>query len=64
MTKEQRREPLCVEKPLPDDPQVAMAYVPFQFLGEMYEPEKAFLCGTLFPELNKPFAEGRKGGSR
>ena len=64
MTKENHREPLCIDTILPQSLQVAMAYVPFQFIGETYEPEKAFRCGTLFPELNKPFMEGRKGGSR
>ncbi len=39
----------------PADAVVAMAYIPFQFMGETYEPEKALMNGTLFPELNKPF---------
>ncbi len=34
---------------------VAMAYVRWQKLEEMYEPEKALCRGTLFPELDKPF---------
>lgn len=34
---------------------VAMAYVPWQYFEETYEPDKAFQYGTIFPELNKPF---------
>lgn len=34
---------------------VAMAYVPWQFFQEVYEPDKALQYGTIFPELNKPF---------
>ena len=34
---------------------VAMAYVPWQFFRDVYEPDKALQCGTIFPELNKPF---------
>ena len=43
---------------LPEDPVLAMAYVPWQHLKEVYEPEAALANGTLFPELNKPFTAG------
>lgn len=33
----------------------AMAYVPWQDFGNLYELEKAFEIGTIFPELDKPF---------
>lgn len=46
--------------PIPEDAVPAMAYVPFQQFGEVYEELKAFECGTLFPVLNKPFL-GRRG---
>ena len=49
--------------PLPDDPVLAMAYVPFQQWGQTYEPERALDAGTLFPDLDKPFY-GRKGEPR
>lgn len=49
--------------PLPEDPQVAMAYVPFQQLGSVYTAERALDAGTLFPELDKPFY-GRRGEPR
>ena len=38
---------------------LAMGYVPWQKFSTPYEPEKAFSRGTLFPELDKPFA-GRR----
>ena len=38
---------------------LAMAYVPWQYLTTLYEPDKALKVGTIFPELNKPF-EGRR----
>lgn len=42
---------------------VAMAYVPWQYFEETYEPDKALQYGTIFPELNKPFY-GRGGCPR
>ncbi|MBQ6706484.1 MAG: spore coat associated protein CotJA [Clostridia bacterium] len=33
-----------------------MAYVPWQQLKAVYEPENAWRNGTLFPEIRKPFA--------
>lgn len=42
-----------------DEFAVAMAYVPWQNLHTLYEPDKALQVGTIFPELNKPF-EGRR----
>lgn len=43
---------------LPETPVPAMAYVPWQTLQELYEPEAALAIGTLFPELNKPLTAG------
>ena len=48
-------KPRCVTTALPDEPQVTMAYVPFQLDKTAYAPEKAFCEGTLFTTLNKPF---------
>ena len=39
---------------------IAMAYVPWQRWGDIYEPCKALARGTLFAALDKPF----KGGCR
>lgn len=46
---------------LPQNPVVAMSYVPFQTDTATYDEVKALAYGTLFPCLNKPF---RGSGSR
>lgn len=33
----------------------AMAYVPLQFYDTIFDTEEGFNCGTVFPELVKPF---------
>ena len=50
---------LGVPAPLPEDTVPAMAYVPFQQYGAVYQPEQALENGPLFPDLDKPFS-GRK----
>ena len=35
-----------------EDYPVAMAYVPWQRWGTLYDPEKGLECGTIFPDLN------------
>ena len=40
---------------LPEDPVVAMSYVPFQTDSSTYDEQRALKAGTLFPVLNKPF---------
>ncbi len=45
----------CVTTALPNNPVVAMAYVPFQLDKTAYSPEQALQAGTLFKTLNKPF---------
>lgn len=39
-------------------PVVGMAYVPWQQLNTVYEAEKGFVRGTIFPELDKPWLVG------
>lgn len=40
---------------------IAMAYVPFQHMTNIYENlDEALKIGTLFPELTKPFVGRRK----
>lgn len=39
----------------PDNPAYAIAYVKWQELDQVYEPEEALNKGTLFPALDKPF---------
>lgn len=46
-----------------DNYPVAMAYVPWQQWHTVYDLERALSCGTIFPELNKPF-RGVRGGCR
>lgn len=46
----------------PKNTPLAMAYVPFQQWGEVYDPEKALCSGTLFPDLDFPFERG--GGQK
>lgn len=41
---------------------VGMAYVPWQTFGQIYDPKKALMAGTIFPELDKPFTGRCKGG--
>lgn len=37
------------------------AYVPFQRLGKLYDPETAMRAGTIFPELNITIDEYERG---
>ena len=39
----------------PTDTALAIGYVKWQELFETYDPEKGYVAGTIFPELNKPF---------
>ena len=41
--------------PLPKNPVVAMAYVPYQQLEAVYGVEQGLMAGTIFPVLDKPF---------
>lgn len=45
------------------DVAIAMAYVPWQHFRQTFEPQKALMVGTVFPELCKPFI-GKPGGMR
>ena len=51
---------------LPEDPVVAMAYVPYQTQEdlEIFSAEQGICVGTMFPELNKPFKPCGLGGER
>ena len=40
---------------------LAMAYVPVQQWGPLYETEVGFKQGTIFPDLDKPFMKGGCG---
>lgn len=43
---------------------IAMAYVPWQNMNQVYEPAQALRAGTLFPELEKPFYGSMRKGAR
>lgn len=49
-------------QPLPDNPVIAMAYVPYQNAKELYSPEHGIQTGTMFPDLDKPFMPDCKDG--
>lgn len=49
--------------PLPKNPVVAMAYVPYQNNDELYSSEQGIVTGTMFPVLNKPFVGCRRDKS-
>lgn len=49
--------------PLPNPVVPSMAYIPFQKWDDVYDPQKAYSQGTLFPVLDKPFY-GRRGEPR
>ena len=42
--------------------ELAIASVPIQHWGQIYEPDKAFCRGTIFPDLDKPFYVTETGG--
>lgn len=41
-----------------------MVYCPVQKFKNTYEPQKALMKGTIFPELDKPFTGKMQGGKR
>ena len=45
---------LCANQPI----SLAMAYVKSQPFGEVYSASEALRCGTLFPDLSKPYCIG------
>ena len=57
-----QKQPACdlstAMTPLPENPVVAMAYVPFQQWRSIYPQDEALERGTLFQELDLPFRGG------
>lgn len=39
----------------PSDTSLAIAYVKWQTMGNVYNPEEGLKAGTIFPCLDKPF---------
>lgn len=52
----QRVQPETTAGRFPERTPLAMAYVPVQQWGETYSIEKGLERGTVFPELDLPFA--------
>ncbi|SHH97152.1 spore coat associated protein CotJA [Sporanaerobacter acetigenes] len=48
------------EESVRPDSSLARAYVPFQFMNQVYSKEEALKRGTLFPELYKPYKYGKR----
>lgn len=56
---QQERDELCC--PI----RLAHAYVPPQYWpDELYDPERALMVGTIFPQLNQPMSEYEWGETR
>lgn len=39
---------------------LARAYIPYQVFGKAYEPMKALMRGTIFPELYEPYPKKKR----
>ena len=50
--------------PFPQNISLAMAYVPYQNWQNIYDVDNAFMAGTLFADLDKPFLGYGKGQKR
>ena len=48
----------CIENI--EDMPIAMAYVPWQQWGKIYEPKEALKRGTIFKELDLPFEAAKE----
>ena len=46
------------DTPCDDEFLTAIVSIEVQKFGEVYDTEKGFKCGTIFPVLNKPFLAG------
>jgi hypothetical protein len=46
---------------MPVEFELATAYVPYQIMNRIYEPMKALMKGTIFPELYRPYEKKKHG---
>lgn len=47
---------------LPEETPYAMAYIPFQQEdAKIYSPDRGFVMGTMYPDLDKPFYGSKCG---
>lgn len=50
----------CKELPvMPENPLLANAYVPFQYIDETSLPMESLINGTTFPELVSPYTQNQ-----
>lgn len=42
---------------MPEEFELATAYVPYQVMYKIYEPMKALMKGTIYPELYRPYTK-------
>lgn len=42
---------------MPEEFELATAYVPYQVMFKIYEPMKALMKGTIYPELYRPYTK-------
>ena len=50
----------CKEMPvMPNNPLLANAYVPYQYIDEVFCPMEALENGTAFPELVSPYTKNQ-----
>ena len=45
---------------MPVEFELATAYVPYQIMNRIYEPMKALMKGTIFPELYDPYPKKKR----
>lgn len=56
----QMQQTFQYEQPEHKNMEVTMSYVPWQNFEKIYKDlYEAFMSGTIFPQLNKPFYGGR-----
>ncbi len=54
--KDEQKE-LCPFPVMPECPRYATAYVPYQYMCNLYEPEEGLHYGSMFPELVDNFTK-------
>ena len=54
--KDEQKE-LCPFPVMPECPRYATAYVPYQYMCNLYEPEECLHYGSMFPELVDNFTK-------
>ncbi|MDO5148963.1 MAG: spore coat associated protein CotJA [Oscillospiraceae bacterium] len=58
---EPKKQPQRPTDRFPAETPLGMAYVPFQTMNTMYDPEEGLERGTIFPELDFPLQYTEEG---